>query len=467
MAEEGGTPTAPDAMVSALYRTVSSVAARGRDRLVGEYLRAEPEVLYSTLEDFQRADPSLKRVVVLGSTGSGKSTLLNIMGGWGFKQRESDNHKFWEPKNGRPPLFRAAASTASLTSRLEMARIHWFGDPERSFYAIDTPGCDDSQARDITQQETRDLRRMRALDLHNKFRALGQVDLILVLHNDVLSIRFNPVLYELLDMLDQKFAAAHRARPGQEHPQSVWNNVVFAYSKCNEGEFSWRGGLEEKKVALQQKVRREIPGCNVDVPVLFLGGLRLERDSAQPSSSSGRNRSRSRSPRRRLPHTAGTSAEGAGSVDAGPNRDGPSDFDELWRRISEAQPLSTANLQPFEGADVRFQRLINERDALAAQVRAARIYLSVVLKLSAVSTLLFWRGCLIPNFASMLLLNLPGPFDDACVIAGVVYLIGSEDVMYSLRHVYREWILPWVSATQPGLPATAPPAAAQVHQHQD
>lgn len=42
------------------------------------------DTLFSTLEDFGRADPSLKRLLVIGCTGAGKSTLLNLMAGWTY-----------------------------------------------------------------------------------------------------------------------------------------------------------------------------------------------------------------------------------------------------------------------------------------------------------------------------------------------------------------------------------------------
>lgn len=56
---------------------------------------------------------------------------------------------------------------------------------------------------------------------------------------------------------------------------SVWNNVVIAYSKCNEHESTWRAGLAQKKLSLQQLIR-EISGTSVEVPVFTLGGAEAE-----------------------------------------------------------------------------------------------------------------------------------------------------------------------------------------------
>ena len=80
-------------------------------------LRAEKDVLYSTLEDFSRAPPDSKRMVVIGCTGAGKSTLLNIMGGWRFVQKPPDYEFVWEEKNGVPPLFKSEAGDDSVTKK--------------------------------------------------------------------------------------------------------------------------------------------------------------------------------------------------------------------------------------------------------------------------------------------------------------------------------------------------------------
>ena len=47
-------------------------------------LQKQRDTLFSTLEDFGRADPALKRLLVIGCTGAGKSTLLNLMAGWTY-----------------------------------------------------------------------------------------------------------------------------------------------------------------------------------------------------------------------------------------------------------------------------------------------------------------------------------------------------------------------------------------------
>ena len=49
-------------------------------------LRLVPNQLYLAFEDFQRADPEKKRVVLIGCTGAGKSTIGNIAAGWKLVQ---------------------------------------------------------------------------------------------------------------------------------------------------------------------------------------------------------------------------------------------------------------------------------------------------------------------------------------------------------------------------------------------
>lgn len=405
-----------------LHSHLNNLAVAAKDKLASSFsaecVRAEPEKLYATMEDFRRADPTLKRMLVVGGSGAGKSTLLNILGGWKFVQDPRTYEFEWELKRGNPPLFRSEVSDRAVTEKTEFAHLHWFDDPARLFTAIDTQGLDDPDCTDLEKDEVREKIAEMAADLHHKLLAMGHVDLILVLHNDVYSNRLNPAVYEVLNMVDQKFAKAS---------ENVWEHVAIAYTKCNTHDLSWRSGLALKKSQQQQAIRQKVAGCDVNVPIFALGGptLRAEsRDTADASRDGSR--SRSRSPRR-----------GAAT--------GPTDFDLLWDLLGNAGSLDTSKLQPFAGVDVRWQSIIDAKNIAEARAKAATIYMSVVFRLSVILVALAWRAYLIPQFLSRyLLLNLPGPTDEILYLVLFVYWVGPEDVWYSLQHAYRTWVQPWL-----------------------
>jgi len=390
-----------------------------------EWLRAEPEKLYSTMEDFRRADPTLKRMLVVGSSGAGKSTLLNIIGGWNFVQQPPDYDLVWEHRDGKSLLFKAEVSSRAVTEKTEFAHLSWFGNQARPFTAIDTRGLDDPDFTEIQQDEVRDKIQEMAVDLHNKLQAMGHVHMILILHNDVHANRLNPAMYEVLKMVDQKFAKTG---------QNVWQHVAIAYTKCNEHDHSWRSGLALKKTQQQEVIRRKIAGCDMNVPIFALGGAKLKRRSSQDTEPE---RSRSRSPRRsQSPRRAATMPDAASQT---------TDFDRLWEFLANANALDTSRLQPFEGADVKWQRIIDARNEAEARAKAARIYIGVLMRLCVFSAVFFWRAFLIPSMVSrFLLLNFPGPFDEVFYLCLLICWIGPEDVWYSLQHFYREWIKPRV-----------------------
>merc|ERR1719291_1571536 len=226
-------------------------------------LRTKRDELYNTLEDFTRMDDQLKRVLVIGCTGAGKSTLLNVMGGWRFVQRKvGKNYDFvWENKpaaeskppvepaeghkeagaaaegetqEGVQPLFQSGCGSDSVTDETAFAHLSWFGDAEKPFIAIDTPGHDDSAGADIDSPEARNKLAQLAADLHNKIKEAGHIHAILVLHNAVVSNRLNPATYTVLKMAGEKFA-----KSGGD----VWKHVIVGYSKCNCHESTWRSGL--------------------------------------------------------------------------------------------------------------------------------------------------------------------------------------------------------------------------------
>ena len=151
MAKEKTTTKATDGKEDPLAE-IGALLRQGTTDLKNQFIQAgrrnEKEVLYSTLEDFGRVDPGLKRLVVIGCTGAGKSTINNIMAGWKFVQRASEDFAFsWEapkasggsseadatadPAQKPMPLFESGAGSDSVTKQTAYANLDWFGDSVR------------------------------------------------------------------------------------------------------------------------------------------------------------------------------------------------------------------------------------------------------------------------------------------------------------------------------------------------
>ena len=211
-------------------------------------------------------------------------------------------------------------------------------------------------------------------------------------------------------MVDEKFVKAGG---------SVWKHVVVGYSKCNTFETSWRSGLEGKKKALQQTIREKISGCDVDVPVLALGGGEIEPPP--------------------------------------PSQDEHDGLEKLWDFLAEADKLDTSQLQPFEGLDKKWEKMIEAKELAEQRAKAALIYVAVLLKLFVLCASLFWRHMMLPTWLSVLMFNFPGLWDEALILAAFVYWIGPKDVTYSLKHAYVTWVMPKV---QPYIDEYLGPAAA-------
>ena len=393
-------PPGLEAMKEASSKALNLAATFVREQLSTAGLRLQKDVIYSTLEDFERADPDAKRLAVIGVTGAGKSTVLNCMGGWKYVQRAANDFQYeWEEKDGVAPLFEARADCDSCTKKTSFANLEFCGDASRPVIAVDTPGHDDPAGAEIENAEAREKMGELAADLHNKIKALGHVHAIVVLHNDVHSNRLNPATYTILKMIGEKFAKAEK---------SVWKHVVVCYSKCNAHETSWRSGLAKKKKDLQAEIRNKIETCDVDVPVLALGGGSIE--PAPPVAT---------------------------EVDAS---DG---LEALWKFVESAEPLDTSSLQPFEGADVKWQKIIDQKDEAELRAKAALIWLAVLFKFGMLAIALFWRSWLLPSFIGYFLLNLPGIYDEAIIIVLFAKWLGPKEVMYSAQHFFREVIVPF------------------------
>ena len=203
-------PMAPAAEESVLPDRLKAFVREASSNYVRSSRRMAKDTLYSTLEDFTRAD-SKKRLVVIGCTGSGKSTLLNVCAGWKFVQSKESDYEFkWQSKgdDATTPLFASKASDESVTKVAAFANVDWCGDAERELIVVDTPGHDDPSGAELDSKESREALGALAADLHNKLKALGSIHAILVLHNDVLSNRLNPATYQVLKMIDEKFVKA-------------------------------------------------------------------------------------------------------------------------------------------------------------------------------------------------------------------------------------------------------------------
>ena len=227
----------------------------------------------------------------------------------------------------------------------------------------------------------------------------------------------------------------------------MWDHVVVGYSKCNEHDVSWRAGLAGKKANLQSAIKTRVAGCEVDIPVLNLGGATLHpKPPAQINEPSG--------------------------------------FDALWTFLQSRPPLDCSELQPFEGADVKWQKMVTEKDVAEAKARAALMYTAVMLKTATLLGFLFWRAFLLPRFFAFVLATAMGAFavytlasnfgsdlssmprtpvsvaavaammvnmhtimDEVAIIALFVWAMGPSNVRFSLEHGYKIWLAPSMQPT--------------------
>jgi hypothetical protein len=322
--------------LSSSFASISSSFSSVQDKWhEGCLVRKRPDRLYTTSEDFARADPRAKRVLVVGGSGVGKSTLLNILGGGYRLVATEDNRCVWQMQDGDAfkeigedqLLFYATDDAVGVTQNAVLAHLSWFGDDNKPFIAIDTVGVADPELHDISKPDAQDVARERAVDLHDKLTSLGHVDVLLVLHGDAVSGRINSGVMEVLQMLDAKFPTA-----------DFWNNVVLAFTRCNECDRTWKLKAEKihKKTVeiLEQKFPRS---RGITVPIVNLGGL-LED---------------------------GKDAHGK-------------EFEKLWNFIQSREKLDTSKLLQFDDAYAKYKKRNDEAKEAEARLKAQKNYTGVV-----------------------------------------------------------------------------------------
>lgn len=359
-----------------------------------EMRRVEINKVYHTVEDFKRCPVSVPRLVVIGCTGAGKSTLLNIVTGNRYSQ-STDFRWMWSST----PLFKATHGCNAVTQSASYAYTHWFSNYHKPVIVVDTPGHDDTEGRDIQDRRSRDVLREQAADIHNKLKGMESLNTILVVHNQISSNRLNPATYAVLQMINEKFG------------DSIWKNVVIAYSQCNTNtEASWNTDVELKIQELRKEIRSHFSNCSVDVPVLLLGGGVNEDD-----------------------YTTDVERE--------------TGFTKLWEIIQRSESIDTRNIRPFEGSHwKKYEEMVRKRDDAVAKSEAAIVYVSVMIKLAIVVTFLSWRTLALPEWLSILFLNIPyTSIDDILSIVLFVAFIGPVKCKHSILVFVEQWITPYVN----------------------
>jgi hypothetical protein len=379
-------------------RTILPLVKKAHDKA---YYRDTVDVQYSSPSDFERVQPDLKRVVVIGLTGDGKSFLLNVLGGWRFIKRvmKGGSEYSWE-KDEVPTtelIFKPADTATSCTQETSFAKLNWLGDASRPFVAVDTPGYDDTSKSDFVNDEAAQ-KHIKELvsDFHNKLKALEFVNAILVIHKDPIGNRLNPVMKEVLKMIDAKFGEAG---------QDVWKHVIVAYTRCNSHEDTWSHNIEQKKRDLQKEIRSANVGCKIDVPIMTLGG--------------------------------------ADKIDASKNIDSRDDtkqeFDKLWSLVNEKGQISTTNLQPFSGLEEELVNTIRARDDALEKVAALQRLLPTLQLFALACGFLCFRSIFAPYWLGFLLLNMSVTiFDEIAILTGVAYFVGFKQTKHTLMYCFEQ-----------------------------
>jgi len=232
-------------------------------------------------------------------------------------------------------------------------------------------------------------------DLINKMQKLGYVNAILVIHNDIKGNRLNPATLELLEAVATRF---------QEDSESdVWSHVVIGYSKCNLHETDWRSDLEEKIKDMQAEIKKKIPSCDIDLPVLCPGGLKVP----------------------------GKSDEGDAEDNSG--------YEKLYKFARDAGKLSTQKLEAFKGVHVQCEDAVLQKDAALQLARMHQVYMAVILKLILLFLFFFVRNGILPWWLAFFLFQFPTILDEVAIIGGFCWLVGPRDIIGSCQVFYHNY----------------------------
>jgi hypothetical protein len=342
----------------------------------GFKFRNELRKQYVSNEDFSRMVPGLKRMMVIGTTGAGKSTLGNKLAGFRYEWVEAENKHEWTCDR-QDLLFLCKAGAKSVTLDTSYANMNYLGDAARKFIYIDTPGHNDTGDDGLLAQQ--------ATDMHVKLKNMDCINAILVLVSEP-SGRFAPATQELLAKLETMFSQANR---------DVWRHVIIGFSRCDPADRGWRTDLQVKIEELQAEVRRRFPNCQVNIPVIPLSGA----DEPGQDISQEHN------------------------------------FERLWDFLQKSPDLLTANLQEFEGLNMKLRRVVKERDALQRLNDMRKNFLPVACNVILGLMCLYMR----PDF-----LNLSGMIDELFITACGVYSMGPVKMYDFLVVSWGDHLLPWL-----------------------
>lgn len=351
-------------------------------------------LVHVTMEDFQRTRKRVPVIVCIGACGAGKSTLLNRMCGLRLVQGGHPDYSImWNDHRGKIvlPYFVSGVSSSSVTSQVSFINTYIGGDETKPVILVDTPGHDIPELEQLDRSSSRDALQLLAADFHDKLKAIGRINCLLVLHNDVISNRLNSATFAMLQMIQEKFSNMGDCGvdAGNAVDKPIWDNVIIAYSKCNANTDSWKNELDLKFSQLRHEIQTKVVcGPVENLTITTVGGL----------------------------------------------GDDDSDIARIYDIASSMEAIDTRNLMPFNASFAKYESLIREKNELEARYHAMRTYPSVVLRFVVLFFALSLRSH-VPYPLNLLLLDFPGPYDEMLACGMMCHSIGFQNVAYSLEYI--------------------------------
>lgn len=370
-------------------------------------LKAEPDTIYITKSDFERADPDHKRIVVVGESGAGKSTFLNIIGGWAYECRpdpkpaDEDNTKNeWTQKGGKDKIFETRFASEGVQREAQLAHLKWFDNADRPFIAVDTVGVMDPGTRNVDDSKAQDDVKRVLVDIHDKLEALSTIHTIAVIHNDITSCRLKQGVSQVLEMLSEKFP----------EEAMVWRHIVIVCTRCNSVDRGWRDQLEERKKEVREGIYKMFPQCKeqlgkADLPVFAVGAL----------TKPGKN----------------------ASEEAG--------YKELWDFVDKAAPMSTGKLKQWSGDHQKFKEQVDRANREADMRKAAELWQWICIQFGLLLLFFMMRAYWLPTIFQWCLLNLAmfGMFDELLLLGVFIFhYIGRRDFVDVMGYVFEYKVKP-------------------------